>query len=108
MEVFHSEGPNVAKKDLREALAKLYKVPDPNCIILFGFKTHYGGGRSSGFGLIYDTVAACKKFEKEYRLIRHGLMEKPAGRINRRGKKDIKIRQKKVRGTEKSKAAQKK
>ena len=30
----------------------------------------FGGGKSTGFGLIYDTVDAAKKFEPKYRLIR--------------------------------------
>ena len=32
-------------------------------IVLFGFKTAFGGGRSSGFGLIYESIDAAKKFE---------------------------------------------
>ena len=30
----------------------------------------FGGGKSTGFGLIYDTVDSAKKFEPKYRLIR--------------------------------------
>ena len=30
----------------------------------------FGGGKSTGFGLIYDTLDAAKKFEPKYRLIR--------------------------------------
>lgn len=30
----------------------------------------FGGGKSTGFGLIYDSVEASKKFEPKYRLIR--------------------------------------
>lgn len=30
----------------------------------------FGGGKSTGFGLIYDTIDAAKKFEPKYRLIR--------------------------------------
>ncbi len=32
----------------------------------------FGGGKSTGFGLIYDTVDSAKKFEPKYRLIRVG------------------------------------
>lgn len=64
LEVVHPERANVPKAEMKERLAKVFKVADEKCIILFGFKTAFGGGRSSGFGVIYDNLAACKKFEK--------------------------------------------
>lgn len=30
----------------------------------------FGGGKSTGFGLVYDNLDAAKKFEPKYRLIR--------------------------------------
>ena len=36
--------------------AKLYEVRDPQTIFVFGFRTQFGGGKSIGFGLIYDSV----------------------------------------------------
>jgi ribosomal protein S24E len=66
LEVLHPERANVSKSELKEKLSKLFKVADDKCIILFGFQTAFGGGRSSGFGLIYDSLAACQKFEKRY------------------------------------------
>lgn len=33
-------------------------------------RTQFGGGKSSGFGLIYDNVEVAKKFEPKYRLVR--------------------------------------
>jgi hypothetical protein len=50
-------------------------------VSVFGFRTQYGGGKSTGFGLIYDSVEAMKKFEPQYRLIRIGVstkVEKPS------------------------------
>ena len=38
--------------------------------MLFGFKVAFGGGRSTGFGMIYDSLVAAKKFEPKYRLTR--------------------------------------
>ncbi|KAF8696268.1 hypothetical protein HU200_037171 [Digitaria exilis] len=55
---------------LKERLAKVYEVKDPNTIFVFKFRTHFGGGKSTGFGLIYDNLEAAKKFEPKYRLIR--------------------------------------
>merc|ERR1712013_950779 len=64
----------------------------------FGFKTQFGGGKSTGFGLIYDTMDFAKKFEPEYRLIRQGVIEAKA-KTSRKQKKERKNRTKKVRGT---------
>ncbi len=33
----------------------------------------FGGGKSTGFGLIYDDLKAAKQFEPKYRLIRVGV-----------------------------------
>lgn len=30
----------------------------------------FGGGKSTGFGLIYDSIENAKKFEPKYRLVR--------------------------------------
>ena len=56
--------------ELCEKLTKMYDVKDPNCVFVFGMRTQFGGGKSSGFGLIYDNVDAAKKFEPKYRLVR--------------------------------------
>lgn len=55
---------------MKEKLAGLYEVKDPNCIFVFKFRTHFGGGKSTGFGLIYDSLDSAKKYEPKYRLIR--------------------------------------
>ena len=58
------------KAELKEKLARLYEVKDTNAIFVFKFRTHFGGGKSTGFGLIYDSVENAKKYEPKYRLIR--------------------------------------
>ena len=58
------------KAELKEKLASLYEVKDQNSIFVFKFRTHFGGGKSTGFGLIYDSVESAKKYEPKYRLIR--------------------------------------
>ena len=50
--------------------AQMYKVPEVNRIITFGFRTAFGGGNSTGFALIYDTIEDAKKVEPKYRLAR--------------------------------------
>lgn len=56
-----------------------------------------GGGRSTGFGLIYDNEAAAKKFEPRYRLIRAGLAEKK--KRTRKQWKDLKKKRRTTWGT---------
>ena len=48
----------------------MYDVKDTNTVFVFKFRTHFGGGKSTGFGLIYDSVENAKKYEPKYRLIR--------------------------------------
>lgn len=47
----------------------MYKC-DKNTVVVFGFKLAFGGGKSTGFALIYDSVDVAKKFEPKYRLVR--------------------------------------
>ena len=74
------------------------KVKDPKTVVLFGFRTAFGGGKSTGFGLIYDNMEALSKFEPKYRLVRAGLYERPqVGGMKQ--KKEAKNKGKKIRGT---------
>merc|ERR1711898_50890 len=75
VDIIHPNAATPKESEVREALAKNYKT-NADHIIAFGFKTQFGGGKTSGFALIYDSVAAAKKIEPRYRLIRHGLAEK--------------------------------
>merc|ERR1711868_128851 len=42
---------------------------------IFGMKTCFGGGKSTCFALVYDSVDAAKKHEPKHRLIRAGHIE---------------------------------
>lgn len=51
--------PTLAPPKLTEIGAKLaaqYKVQDSKQVVVFGLKTAFGGGKSTGFALIYDTL----------------------------------------------------
>ncbi|KAI7883111.1 40S ribosomal protein S24, partial [Lichtheimia hyalospora FSU 10163] len=100
VDVIHPARPSISKDELREKLAKMYKA-NKEVISVFGFKTHFGGGKTTGFALIYDNVEALKKFEPKYRLVRVGLAEAPKG--GRKQRKEKKNRAKKFRGTKKAK-----
>jgi len=101
VDVLHQGRAGVPKSEVKDKLAKMYKIKDPQTIFLFGFRTQFGGGKSTGFGLIYDNIAAAKKFEPKYRLIRAGMLTKEPS--TRKQRKERKNRAKKVRGTKKAK-----
>eukprot|EP00294_Goniomonas_avonlea_P017396 CAMPEP_0114540548 /NCGR_PEP_ID=MMETSP0114-20121206/829_1 /TAXON_ID=31324 /ORGANISM="Goniomonas sp, Strain m" /LENGTH=135 /DNA_ID=CAMNT_0001724723 /DNA_START=45 /DNA_END=452 /DNA_ORIENTATION=+ len=103
IDVLHPNRANVPKSEIAEMLAKSYKVQDTQCIYTFGYRTAFGGNRSTGFGLIYDNLNAAKKFEPKYRLQRAGLTK--VEKISRKQRKERKNRGKKFRGKEKVKAA---
>jgi len=97
VDVIHPTRANVSKGELRDLLAGKYGVSDPNTVFLRGFRTVFGGGRSSGFCLIYDDVKTAKKFVPKFMLARHGMAEKTP--TARKQKKERKNRGKKIRGT---------
>jgi small subunit ribosomal protein S24e len=69
VDILHPSRPNVSRAELSEKLAGIYKT-DKDRVVTFGLQTQFGGGRSTGFALIYDDEAAQKKFEPKYRLVR--------------------------------------
>jgi ribosomal protein S24E len=69
VEVLHPGRANVSKADLSEQLASQYKANKAR-VVVFGLRTQFGGGRSTGFGLIYDDEESQKRFEPRYRLVR--------------------------------------
>jgi small subunit ribosomal protein S24e len=93
---------NVSRKNLIEKLSKIYKVKE-DLVTVYGLRTAFGGGSSTGFATVYDTIDSRKKFDQKHLLIKDGVKDKIKG--NRRGKKDLKLRLKKVRGAEKAKIA---
>lgn len=78
------------------------QVSDPKCIFLWGFKIAFGGQRSTGFGVIYDSVDLAKQSLSKHLLLREGLKEKPKGKLARKASKERKNKVLKVRGTEKA------
>jgi small subunit ribosomal protein S24e len=99
VDVLHPGKPSVKKTEIREKLARMYKT-QPDVVFCFGFQTVFGGGKSTGFALIYDTLDFAKKFEPKHRQARHGLVE--VKKMARKQRKERKNRMKKVRGTKKS------
>ncbi|KAL5379153.1 ribosomal protein S24A [Paraphaeosphaeria sporulosa] len=106
VDVLHPNRPNVSKDELRGKLGELYKAKKDD-VSVFGFKTHFGGGKSTGFALIYDSNEAMKKFEPHYRLVRYGMASK-IEKASRQQRKQRKNRGKEFRGTAKTKGGDKK
>jgi small subunit ribosomal protein S24e len=90
--IHHPGFPSISKKELQKKIAEAYKIKDISRIFLFGFKIHFGGGISTGFGFIYNDIESAKQFEPKYRLIRNGLLE-----INRVSSKQRKEQKNKIK-----------
>merc|ERR1711970_1046555 len=75
VDVLHPGKATVPKADIREKLARMYKSTG-DCVVCFGFKTAFGGGKTTGFALIYDSLDFLKQYEPKYRLARLGLYKK--------------------------------
>ncbi|KPM40245.1 hypothetical protein AK830_g6321 [Neonectria ditissima] len=103
VDILHPNRANIAKDELREKLGALYKAQKDQ-ISVFGLRTQFGGGKTTGFALVYDSPEAMKKFEPQYRLVRVGLATKRE-RASRQQRKQRKNRQKTLRGTAKTKGA---
>ncbi|KAF5914024.1 hypothetical protein HPG69_010182 [Diceros bicornis minor] len=96
--VLHPGKATVLTTEIREKLAKVYKTT-PDVSFVFGFRTHSGGGKTTGFGMISDSLDYAEKNEPKHRLARHGLYEKK--KTSRKQRKEHKNRMKKVRGLRK-------
>lgn len=70
-DILHPNRANISKDELREKLGAMYKAQKDQ-ISVFGLRTQFGGGKTTGFALVYDSPEAMKKFEPTYRLIRVG------------------------------------
>ncbi|EHA98509.1 40S ribosomal protein S24 [Heterocephalus glaber] len=99
IDVLHPGKATVPETETREKVTKMYKTT-PDVTFAFGLRTHFGGGKTTGFGMIYDSLDYVKKNEPKHRLARHGLYEKK--KTSRKQRKEHKNRMKKVRGTAKA------
>ncbi|KAL3808517.1 hypothetical protein ACHAXA_008338 [Cyclostephanos tholiformis] len=96
VDIIHPGRANVAKSELQDVIGGMHKT-DSKLVVLFGFRTKFGGGKSTGFCVIYDNEDALMKFEPKHRLVRQGLAEKKER--SRKALKEAKNKGKKVRGT---------
>ncbi|KAF1383025.1 hypothetical protein PFLUV_G00149940 [Perca fluviatilis] len=92
VDVLHPGKATVPKTEIMEKLAKMYKTT-PDVVFVFGFRTQFGGGKTTGFAMVYDSLDYAKKNEPKHRLARHGLYEKK--KTSRKQRKERKNRMKK-------------
>ena len=103
VEMIHPDEPNVSKAAIKEKLAGIFKSKSEN-IAIFGLSTKFGGGRSSGFALVYDSLDLRKQYDLKTNLRRDKQWDTKKTKT-RKQLKDIKGRVKRVRGTAKARAA---
>ena len=104
LDVFSADHQNPTKAEIQAEIAKKFKVGGET-IVIYGLESRFGGGRTSGFGFIYNNKDSLMKFEPKLRKLRSGLITKKAGVISRRLKKETKNKLKKFRGKAKLTAA---
>lgn len=100
LEVFHEGKPNVSQAELKQLISSKYKWDEKN-LVLYGFKTAFGGNRSIGFVLAYDNQQYLVKYEPNYRLRRAEIL--PKRNPKRKPEKELKRKIKKTRGGERRK-----
>jgi small subunit ribosomal protein S24e len=96
VDIIHPGRANVPKSELSDLIAGMYKA-DSKLTVMFGFRTKFGGGKSTGFCLIYDNEDAMVKFEPKHRLISKGMATKKEQ--SRKAIKEAKNKGLKTRGT---------
>lgn len=80
-------------KDLVSSQLKVNK----ETTVIFGLQTVFGGGRTTGFGLVYDSKDSMLKIEPTHRLIKAQLKTK--SKMTRRMRKNARKQKMKVWGT---------
>lgn len=66
-DVCHLGEATVAKLEIQEKIAKMYKIT-PDVIFVLGFRNHFGGGKMTGFGMICYPLDYAKKRSLNTRL----------------------------------------
>ena len=84
------------RDEIKDLVAQKLKA-NKELIVIFSLETKFGGGKTTGFGLIYDNADALKTIEPKHRLIKAGLAEK--SKITRRMRKNARKQKMKVWGS---------
>lgn len=92
----HPGAPAPTRQQIKELVAAQLNANKDNTVI-FGLQTVFGGGRTTGFGLIYDSHDALMKVEPTHRLVKAQLKTK--SKMTRRMRKNARKQKMKVWGT---------
>ena len=84
------------RDEIKDLVSAKLKANKEN-IVIFGLRTVFGGGKTTGFGLIYDNLDALMKIEPKHRLVKAKLAEK--SKQTRRMRKNARKQKMKVWGT---------
>ncbi|EGR28205.1 hypothetical protein IMG5_181340 [Ichthyophthirius multifiliis] len=95
VDVLHPGEATVSRNKVKEILAKSLKVDDRN-VVVYGFKTQFGGGKSTGFALVYENQQYLLKYESAARLRKLKIL--PAKISTRRSYKELKRKVKRTSG----------
>ena len=96
VDMMHVGGKAPTRDEIKDQVASQLKA-NKDLVVIFGLHTKFGGGRTTGFGFIYDNLDALKNVEPKHRLIKAGLAEK--GKVTRRMRKNDRKQKMKVWGS---------
>ena len=69
VELIHPDQGNISKASIKAKLATMFKTKEES-IAIFGLKGQFGGGRSTGFALMYDNLDTRKKMDSKIKISR--------------------------------------
>ena len=96
VDLTHLGGKAPSREEIKDQVATQLKA-NKDLVVIFGLQTKFGGGRTTGFGFIYDSLDALKATEPKHRLIKAGLKEKTT--VTRRQRKNTRKEKMKVWGS---------
>ena len=96
VDISHPGAKAPTREEIRDLVCDRLKGAKDNTVI-FGLRTVFGGGRTTGFGFIYNNKDAMMKIEPKHRLIKAKLAEK--SKQTRRMRKNARKQKMKVWGT---------
>lgn len=97
VDVLHPGKATLPETEIREKPAEIDQ-PAADVISVSGFQTHFGGGGTTGFAVLYDSSEYAKKNEPKHKPARYGLheKEKKKKKTSRKQRKERKNRVKKL------------
>lgn len=103
--MYHPKAATVTRSEVVSILSTKFKA-DEKTIFVFGFKTQFGGGKTTGFACIYDSLEDAFDVEPSYRLRRSNpaLAKKTT---SRKSVREAKNKRKKLFATAKDKGKRK-